>query len=361
MIERDSREIGSYFSIDHNDVVRSKDCVMPNLFGDGAVYYSTCRSAIKDILDAVNKLRKVALLPAFTCHAVVEPFEISGFEVFPYPVEKNLIVNPESFIATVNAIQPDVVLIHDYFGFDSNRLLRESGVIEKCRAAGITVIVDQTQSMFSTYQQLPADYYVGSIRKWMGIPDGAFAIGDQLTQPMKEDSILSTAKQNAMEYKHNYLFQSVGEKENLLPLYRQAENILDAQSEVFSISDLSSHLLGHYDIKTYANKRRGNYCRLAEGLRGIKNIVVPFSSAEAGDTPFYMPVFVKENRKELQRYLAENNVFATVIWGCPEQFVDKVDETARSIYAEILCIPCDQRYTTVDMDYICELIKDFKA
>lgn len=361
MIDRDSGEIGSYFSIDHCDVVRSQDCVMPNLFGEGAVYYSTCRSAIKEILRVLSHKRKIALLPAFTCHAVVEPFETSGFDVFPYPVQKDLTVNPVDFSAKVNEVHPDVILIHDYFGFDSNQMLRESGAIEKCRAAGITIIVDETQTMFSTYQQLPADYYVGSIRKWMGIPDGAFATGAQLTQPMKEDVALSEAKLKAMEYKHNYLFQAVGEKENVLPLYRQAENILDAQSEVFSISNLSSHLLGHYDIDGFANKRRENYCKLAEGLRGIKNIVTPFTTAEENDTPFYMPVFVKENRRELQRYLAENSVFATVIWGCPEQFVDKIDDNARSIYAEILCIPCDQRYTIKDMEYICELFSVFKA
>lgn len=362
LLKRDSSEIGSYFSINPNDALtKEENSLLESFFEKNTVFLSTCRSAIKEILSSVEDKKKVALLPAFTCHAVVEPFEKAGYQVFPYPVRKNLRVDPSYFWETVKEIEPSIILIHDYFGFDSNRRLIESDVVAKCKEAGITIIEDRTQSMFSSYQRLKADYYVGSIRKWMGIPDGSFAVGTGISQPKQEDAELTEAKRRAMVYKHNYLFAGEGEKQNVLPLYRKAEDILDSRQEAYAISKLSEKLLSIYDIPAFCQRRKENCQRLIEGLERFNFVEIPFECVSPNETPFYLPVFVRQNRRELQRYLAENGVFATIIWGCPDAFVAKIDSDAKQIYGEILCIPCDQRYSINDMDYICALFANYNA
>lgn len=353
---KDSPEIGSYFSIDSEDV---KKYGSGGLACDDAVFFSTCRSAIQHILSKQTGMKKIALLPAFTCHAVVEPFETLGYTVHPYPVGIDFTVEPNLFQYAVEKASPSVILLHDYFGFNTNEKLKRSGLVSRCRERGITVIVDMTQSMFSTYAPVDADYYVGSIRKWMGIPDGAFAKGMGLEQPQTEDCELVEAKMKAMEYKHRYLHQGIGEKANVLPLYRQAEDILDSRTTPYKMSSISQKLMQIYDIPAFIRQRRENCNRLLRCLDKIEFIYAPFKVAAEDEAPFYAPVLVKRNRKELQKYLADKKVYATVIWGCPDVFSGILHQASQQIYDEILCIPCDQRYSLTDMEYICALLENF--
>jgi dTDP-4-amino-4,6-dideoxygalactose transaminase len=357
--EHDNKEIGSYFSIDPEYLEKVDEKANSIIDGDFTLY-STCRSAIKYVLDTIIGNVKRALLPAFTCHAVVEPFVKSGFEVYPYQINKDLSINVESLNFMVNDLKPNVILVHDYFGFDSNDLLKNTGLLEIYRKNGIVVIEDLTQSMFSGYNHIIADYMVGSIRKWMGIPDGAFIKGPSVKEYTNQDYELSEAKKRAMLYKHDYLTKNKGDKAVLLSLYKAAEEILDAHSETYGMSELSKGLFSLYDIRELCSFRRRNARTLLEVLRELENIVLPFTTVAEDETPFYVPVMVKKNRKELQQFLAKNGVFATVIWGCPQEFVGRINENSKGVYEEILCVPCDQRYTVSDMIFIGELFADFE-
>ena len=72
-----------------------------------------------------------------------------------------------------------------------------------------------------------------------------------------------------------------------------------------------------------------------------------------------IPVFVKERRKEFQSFLAKNDIYATIIWTCPEELQNKLTDVGRYIYDHILCIHCDQRYNLEDMERIYNVIKLF--
>ena len=57
----------------------------PNIFnckGEDYVWLSTCRSAIKLVIETIekrnNQINKVVCLPAFTCNTVFEPFIHAG-------------------------------------------------------------------------------------------------------------------------------------------------------------------------------------------------------------------------------------------------------------------------------------------
>ena len=64
-----------------------------------------------------------------------------------------------------------------------------------------------------------------------------------------------------------------------------------------------------------------------------------------------------DERKNLQALLADNDVYAPVVWPkaecCPP-----VSEIAESIYRHILCIPIDQRYDVDDMERIISILSD---
>lgn len=355
-----SKEIGSYFSIDSKDIDKSKNvecCYGKSI--DNITFLSTGRSAIDTVIKNIKVKNKKVLLPAFTCHAVIDPFIKNGYEVFPYPIMKDLSINLESFMLCVEELDIEVILIHDYFGYDTNKMFREQKIYEKLKSKNIALIVDMTQSMFSTYEQLSADFYVGSIRKWMGIPDGAFVTNVCLRDEIQKDNELESKKLKAMLYKHEYLQNNEGDKLTLLSYYHEAESVLDSRKDTYSISEVSWKLLGLYNTDVFNHIRRRNGRYLLERLQKIEQLEIPFKFIDEYEVPFYIPIFVKEDRSKLQKYLAKYNVYATIIWSCPEEFDEKIDIVGRSIYSEILCIPCDQRYCEKDMQYICDLVEEF--
>lgn len=350
-----SKEIGSYFYFSEEMLYGAyKDCLcIPKEYS----YLSTCRSAIDICLKQIKTDKKIALLPSFTCHAVVEPFIKNEYLVFPYAIKENFEIEIDKLLKQIEMVRPSVILIHDYFGINTNRKIKDSVVESMLKKMRIQIIVDRTQSMFSTYQQIRRDYCVGSIRKWLGIPDGAFV--NLNLNVVNEDKELSDSKCKAMLYKYNYIVKNKGEKETLLGLYRKAEGILDARLCAYRMSDLSMKIISNTSFDNLKEIRRRNYTILSQGLTKCSFIKVPFTELDETEVPFYFPVFVQIDRIGLQKYLADNNVYATVIWACPDIFINLIDEVSDRIYKEILCIPCDQRYTEDDMTYIVNLIMNY--
>lgn len=356
---RKSKEIGSYFELNPSDIYSTVYTQKEFDFMGEGIYLSTCRSAICMALGDINPSLKIALLPGFTCHAVVQPFVNMGYEVIPFSINNKLEIDFEDLNGKVNKYKPSVILFHDYFGFDSNVKMRISGLSENLKERGIKIINDQTQSMFSSYDIIEGDYYVGSIRKWMGIPDGAYIKATQFNSSYDVDNELEIAKIEAMTYKYKYLFDNEGTKEMVLKKFKNAELILDSREEPYSISNTSKVLLEKYNIDTLKKTRQKNGRTLLKVIRDVNDLEVPFEEVSEKEVPFYIPILVKRKRKELQRYLANNNVFATVIWGCPEEYKNCLSVETQNIYEQILCIPCDQRYSVEDMEYIGSLISKF--
>ncbi len=355
LVKKNSKEIGSYFSLSEDMLYEKNDtCLcMPKEYS----FLSTCRSAIDMCLKQINANKKIALLPSFTCHAVVEPFIKNEYLVIPYKIKKNFEIDIEALLNQLEVIKPTVVLVHDYFGINTNRNINCSIIERECKKKSIHIIVDRTQSMFSTYKQLQGEFYVGSIRKWLGIPDGAF-VNIQLNI-QEEDKQLIDSKCKAMIYKNNYIEENIGNKEILLKQYNEAEKILDSRRHIYKMSTLSQKIISNTSFDYLREVRRRNYELLSNGISEDDFIKIPYKKLCKNEVPFYFPIFIQRKRAELQKYLAKNNVYATVIWACPDIFIEKIDNISNQIYKEILCIPCDQRYTEEDMKYIVGLIMNF--
>ena len=75
------------------------------------------------------------------------------------------------------------------------------------------------------------------------------------------------------------------------------------------------------------------------------------------DNNCYFVIYVN-NRAVLQRQLAQDAIYAPVIWPVEDERV-LVDDEVRSIYEHLLAIPCDQRYDETDMQRVVEIINNF--
>jgi len=359
-----SKEIGSDFWISPGDSENFRELGTPAQFGcNGSdyVWMSTGRSATRLVLDIIEErnpcINKIALIPPFTCYTVIEPFIERGYTIYSLHISDRLETLSSEIVEQQQATGASVILVHRYYGFDT--LPCFDSVVCKLRGKGVIIIEDCTQSLYSSYERSDADYFVGSIRKWCGVPNGGFAVcrnGIFNYKPTLQDTKQENLRKIASEMKYQYIAKSFGEKSVFQVQYRTAEYLLDNQTGYFTIGDLSSRIQSNLDINELTEKRRSNYCSLAEGLQKVKGMEIIFKILPNDVVPLYFPLLV-EDRKHVQDLLANNNVYAPVVWPkadcCPI-----ICELVEDIYKHILCIPIDQRYSTSDMKKIVKILTD---
>lgn len=346
--------IGSDYWITENEVETAKNASL-RLLPEEAIYFSSCRGALQTILKDVNVKNKVALLPAFTCHAVLEPFVQSGFKVLPYHLNKNLTADWDAVKKLVADYNVGVLLVHSYFGFDTLKGCEDT--ITLLKQNEVIIIEDMTQRVYSGFKATDADYHVGSLRKWLPIPDGGYLMGLKGEQPETEDKDLVDVRMKAMYQKAEYM-DGNRDDDDFRYLFAESEDIIDSRTDPFKMSEVAKNIYSATEIKNASEIRMRNFKILENGLAKFP-FNIPVKIETGVEVPFLMPLLVTERRKELQAHLAKNNIYATVIWGCPSEFKDILDENDKYIYNSILCLACDQRYNEDDMKHIINTIDKF--
>lgn len=355
-------EIGSNFWLSPKDILGKKTLDAPFVFGHRGsdyVWLSTGRSATRLVLQTIEERYpdkgRVALLPSFTCHTVIEPFLDYGYEIHSLPMSLDLTTTADEILQRQVDTGASVLLVHRYYGFDT--LPGFNDVVSLLKSKGVIIIEDCTQSLYSEYTRSDADFFVGSIRKWCGVPDGGFAIcrdGRFEHKPCCSDEKMVEAKRVASELKYQFLFEAKGDKPTFKAKYREAEELLDNQSGFYLIGGLSARMQAELDVAMLKQKRMENYNVLLNGLQNVAGLSIIFTVLPSDVTPLYFPILV-EDREQLQGLLADNDVYAPVVWPKAVQCPD-IDDNSQIIYDKILCIPIDQRYGIDDMERIVEVI-----
>lgn len=355
-------EIGSNFWISPNEGKSGKSLESPFQFGyqgSDYVWMSTGRSATRLVLQTIEErnpdIKKVVLLPPFTCHTVFEPFIDFGYEIHTMPLDLNLKTNVGDIVRCQTMYGATAVLVHRYYGF--NTLPGFDQAVKTLQENGVIVIEDCTQCLYSSFPISDADYVVASIRKWCGVPDGGFAIckeGCFTHKPNLTDVKMVEAKRIASELKYQFLFEGKGDKPTFKAKYRDGEELLDNQTDYYTIGDLSAAIQAELDVELLKKKRRANFKVLLEGFQNVAGIKWIFDTLPNEVVPLYFPILV-DDREAVQDLLADNDIYAPVVWpkadNCPA-----IDEVSEMIYEKILCIPIDQRYDVDDMQRIVNVI-----
>lgn len=357
-------EIGSNFWLNPNQKFDKKKIGTPQQFnckGVDYVWLSTGRSSIEFAIRAIEErkldLKKVAVLPSFTCDTVFEPFLKRGYDVHYYPVGRDLTTTSDAILETALKYDASIVLFHRYFGFDTleGQVDRMCGVL---RGLGKYTIEDCTQCLYSDIPRADSDYTVGSIRKWTGTPDGGFIVSHHSwlnNKPSSYDVELEKAKVEASYAKYHYLFNHQGDKGEMLAKYRKAEDILDCQAEIYAISEMSVMVQANLNKEELVLKRRENFDYLSNKLSSrIKPV---FHLGINKEVPLYFPVLV-DDRASLQKHLVTNAIYAPVVWPKDDKQPTQC-EGAENAYNHLLCIPIDQRYGEDEMNRIVKVINDF--
>lgn len=356
-------EVGSNFWLDRSAVSHTDKNISLqhlNYAYDDVAFLSTCRGGIRLMLeDLLNKdKRKCALLPAFTCDTVIEPFIQYQYDVTYYGVGEDLTTDAKGLKAAIKKYQPSVILLHRYFGFDTLPGIDE--VLTEAIASDITVVEDVTQCLYSGFRRIPSDYLVGSFRKWTAMADGGFVAkknGKLICHPNCSDSELESMMLQAMDDKHKFIVHGVGEKDDFLQKFALAQDLLDSRKTNYSMAPSSMRNQSKLDINELKRKRVDNFRCLLEAVGRVQCVKPVFRSLPEGVCPLYFPIYCNGQRARIQNILREHRIYAPILW--PRSPHMTKESGGEEQYYDLLCIPCDQRYDTDDMQRIINVMENF--
>jgi len=355
-----ANDIGSIYPVD--SVVVPSGCVVPRAgfrTEKQVRFFSLCREALCAIARRhAAEGRKRVLLPAYTCHTVVDPFAEGGWNCGYYGIGLDLRIDVDSLVSTCRSLDPDVVLVHPYYGMGLSG--RETDALADLKRPGRVFVEDLTQCVFSTEANGVFDYYTGSLRKWMAMPDGAFVTSDVRVlnadaEAAGENAPYVDVELAAMRLRGEYYASGDARvKDVSRQVDKAAQSFLSGPIVPHAMSRYSQAVAAQADFDALVNRRRANYARLLGHLRAAAVTPVCDDISCVTSAPLYFPVLA-EDRDRVSRALIGANIYAPVLWPVPNEGV-LVSPAVRDIYGHILALPVDQRYSEQDMERMCSVI-----
>jgi hypothetical protein len=349
------KEIGSEFWLD-NILEESKNDVPNWLTKYGDVVLTTSgRGAISLLLQQLAPVNKSVLLPAYICDSVILPFIEHGYTCHFYEVDKGL--SPK--IELNSFVNVGVFLHMGYFGFSTNSNLLNA--IQYFKKKSTIIIEDVTHTLFSEFNRYEEnDFYVGSIRKWFGVPSGGFLASSKrsVKRPVSTNDDFSMLRKAALSTKGKYMKTNDDSLKSIfLSQFSDAEILLDEDLNPYCIDSTSIKLINSLDVDELISRRRENLKVLLEGLESISFLASPFKYLANNECPLFYPVMVKNNRNDVRKKLIDERIYCPIHWPVPAQIKETDLCSTLEIYNTILSIPCDQRYGIIEMERIILILK----
>lgn len=269
-------------------------------------------------------------LPFFLCDSVIDACEKQGTHVIFYSLDADLTpilpadlsLRPEEYLYLVN-----------YYG----QLTDEKILYYKKQYENI--IVDHTHAF---YQRPLSDVdTLYSCRKFFGLSDGAY---------LSTTAALTTGKDQDVSAERMGHILGRFEKDAGTYYQKMLDNAATYhQMEIRTMSRLTLNLLKAIDYEQIRQKRNDNYGCLRELLPSDS----PFTRVTP-DGPFAYPYYHK-NGIALRKALAKEKIFVPTNWSNVIRDCAS-DSLEHQWAADILPLPCDQRYGKEEMQRIADVI-----
>lgn len=315
------KEIGGYMELEQ----LSGEEFYPNL-----LKLNLGRTAL---IYAIETLRiKKLWLPLLLCDSVTQVCKKCGIELAWYSIL-------EDFTPVLPAKKLDegeyLYLVNYYGQLSPEYLLNLKKVYEN-------IFLDNTHAFFQEpLEAIPTLY---SCRKFFGIPDGAYLY---LGNTLNVDSVVLPIDISAHRMKH-----ILGRYESPASAYystmlNTAHSFYD--EPVKGMSRLTQNLLRGIDYGQVYRSRNANYTILEQSLQ-TQNHLHLRSQKGPFVYPFYCPDGI-----QLRRKLADQKIFVPTYWNNVLKELPR-ESLEYNYAANILPLPCDQRYNTEDMRRIISVL-----
>lgn len=350
------REYGSEYP-----AVILPDGYFDNLAGLGRemTYLRSGREALLYVsLNLRPRRGSVILLPAYCCRSMSAPLCMSGWKAVYYRLKEDLKVDVEYLGALLKKHNPAAVLTMNYYGSAGTS---EAVAAVKAFDSHIAVIEDFSHCTFCLRDIFDekVDFYVSSIRKSVGVCDGAVVLSRERMDGSfirSEVTGFSRRRAGAQEMKDRYAFsRKPDDKQFFRDEFGSCEAELDAFDAVRPISDQALKQMAQLNGEWAAYARRMNMKHLWRLLNGRVGMV-PGIERSFGGAPFSLPIKV-DDRDEVQRALAQKGVYAPVLWPICDE-ARAVCPVSAEMADRMLSIPIDQRYDWDDMEDIACIMEE---
>lgn len=313
------KEIGGYFGMED---------FKGDEYHSGLIRLNNGRNALHYLIKAKG-IRKV-YIPFYLCDSVSDMLQRNGCDFEYYKVNADFTPDFNESLK-----EDEYLYIVNYYGQISDELI----IAMKWQFG--RVILDNTHAFFQ--KPIKGIDTVYSCRKYFGVPDGAYLSTDkELEESLEQDvskdrmsHILGRYEGTASDYYHDYV---------------ESDKVFD-EEPVKRMSKLTQNLLKAIDYREARRLRNENYAFLFNELKeenGLKLI--------APDGPFAYPFYI-ENGIEIRKKLAMNKIYIPTLWPNVLDTGDKESIEYRYT-ANILPLPCDQRYDLEDMRYMVGILKE---
>lgn len=310
-------EIGGYIEL---DTYR-----LPMLH-ENAIKLNCGRNALAYLIESKN-IKKL-YIPKFNCDCITDLCKRMNIDIDTYSIDKSFrpIFNKE-----LNA--GECFYLINYYGQISNT------EIEVYKGKYKNIIVDNAQAYF----QMPVEGIdtLYTCRKFFGVSDGAILYTDKkLNRKLDIDESF-----NRMRFVLGRFERSASE----FYIESSENNDLFDNESIKYMSKLTQNLLHGIDYGYVGKKRTTNFEYLDKIFKDKNQLQLCTPNGA-----FMYPLLVS-NGAEIRKELQQKKIYIPVLW--PSVLNECSEESIEYNFAKnILPLPCDQRYSEEEMEYMSKLI-----
>lgn len=236
----------------------------------------------------------------------------------------------------VKCSEDDCVIIVNYFGINTE-------MIKKFIPKYGKVIIDNTQAFFAEPIFAENVYNIYSCRKFIGVADGGYLIGENLSDIELQKDMSSERSSFLMK---QYEVGINGAYTDSLNNYNQIK------SKRLLMSDFTKRVLRSVDYDFIIKRRKTNFAFLHKRLQETNQLLFRLSNDVV---PYSYPYMINE---DIRSKLIENKIYIPWIW---KEKVDSFCKTNHEYYFNnIYHLPIDQRYDQEDMVNISKVVLSLK-
>lgn len=313
-----TKEIGGYFGLEK---------LISNEYYLDLAAVNNARCALLYIIKA--KHYNKVYLPYFLCDSVRLVLERERISFEEYRIDREFLP-----LLDINTKSDEVVYIVNYYG-----LICDEQLISLKNRYG-NIVVDNAQAFFA--KPIKGIDTLYSCRKFFGVPDGGYAYTDAEFQENIPVDV-------SMERMKHILGRFEG---NCASDYYDFFNNNDEsfkEIELRHMSKLTHNILGAIDYQAAKRQRERNFLFLSKAL-GERN----FLNIDCPPGPYAYPFYI-HNGMKIKKLLAKRKIYVATLW--PNVIGTGLDlET--ELAENILPLPCDQRYSELDMQTLVDTIKE---
>jgi hypothetical protein len=308
---------------------------------DPGLTFCNGRSALAALLASVGTPK--IWLPAYVCRSVAEAAAAAGTPISYFPVDEAL--QPDTSILETSARAGDMVLAIDYFG----RPPGDPFLDFVKRRPDLNFVEDACHAVDTGTRQW-GRWCLRSPRKLVGVPDGGFVVpAGGIVQSRR------SAPQPGVAAYQAACLRFEDEDECANESWHQANQRREATEEVSlrRMTRMSRELLARIPLEPIADMRRANFRALAGMLEAHRYL----ADKDPAFVPMGFPVRLRPDlRDQVRSDLIARGIFPAVHWNDPPS--PTAFASAHVLAAELLTLPCDQRYRPVDMERLAQIVRE---